>query len=97
MVGPEDGAEKDRASEMTRSESGLRVETPSPSPSPTPASGTDKVVRARFAPGTILANRYSIVRFIAEGGMGSVYEAVDQELREHVALKMVLPEISADP
>jgi hypothetical protein len=29
---------------------------------------------------TILQNRYQIIRPIAEGGMGAVYEAMDQRL-----------------
>jgi eukaryotic-like serine/threonine-protein kinase len=47
-------------------------------------------------PGWVLCNRYRVVRFIARGGMGEVYEAEDQVLGERVALKTVLPEIAAD-
>src|SRR5262249_16961408 len=36
---------------------------------------------------TILQNRYRIIRPIAEGGMGAVYEAMDQRLGASVALK----------
>jgi serine/threonine protein kinase/TolB-like protein len=42
----------------------------------------------------ILAGRFRIVKFIARGGMGDVYEAEDLELRERVALKTVRPEIA---
>src|SRR5215813_8022169 len=42
-----------------------------------------------FLPGQILANRFKVVRFIAQGGMGEVYEALDTELNEQVALKTV--------
>ena len=42
-----------------------------------------------FAPDTVLAERFRIVRFIAQGGMGEVYEAEDLELRERVALKTI--------
>ncbi len=41
----------------------------------------------------VLAARFRIVRFIAGGGMGEVYEAEDLELREHVAVKTIKPEI----
>jgi eukaryotic-like serine/threonine-protein kinase len=41
----------------------------------------------RFSEGEILAERFKILRFVAEGGMGEVYEAEDLELRERVALK----------
>src|SRR5262249_55521503 len=40
-----------------------------------------------LAPGELLAGRFSIVRFIARGGMGAVYEAEDLILRTRVALK----------
>ncbi|MGB8782058.1 MAG: protein kinase [Terriglobales bacterium] len=51
----------------------------------------------RLSEGKLLAGRFRIVRFIAGGGMGEVYEAEDQELRERVALKTIRPEILAQP
>ncbi len=36
-----------------------------------------------------LAGRFRIVRFVARGGMGEVYEAEDTELSERVALKTI--------
>jgi tetratricopeptide (TPR) repeat protein len=47
--------------------------------------------------GEVVSGRYRIVRFIARGGMGEVYEAEDLELRGRVALKTLLPEIASDP
>jgi len=49
-----------------------------------------------FASGVLLAQRYRVVRFIARGGMGEVYEVEDLELRERVALKTVRPEVAQD-
>ncbi|HYG61581.1 MAG TPA: tetratricopeptide repeat protein [Thermoanaerobaculia bacterium] len=49
-----------------------------------------------FVPGDLVADRYRVVRFIARGGMGEVYEADDLELRERVALKTVRAEVSRD-
>ncbi len=46
--------------------------------------------------GQILAGRFKIKKFIARGGMGEVYEAEDLELQEHVALKLVRPELLLD-
>jgi serine/threonine protein kinase len=40
-----------------------------------------------LASNTVLQNRYHIVRQLGEGGMGTVYEAVDQRLRTTVAVK----------
>ncbi len=49
----------------------------------------------RFAPGQVIAGRFAVVRFIAHGGMGEVYEVEDRFLqRVHVALKMVRPHIA---
>ena len=41
-------------------------------------------------PGTIVQNRYRVVRQIGAGGMGAVYEATDARLRNLVALKQRL-------
>jgi eukaryotic-like serine/threonine-protein kinase len=42
-----------------------------------------------FPPQTVLANRFRVLRFIARGGMGEVYEAEDLELHERVAIKCI--------
>jgi tetratricopeptide (TPR) repeat protein/tRNA A-37 threonylcarbamoyl transferase component Bud32 len=52
----------------------------------------------RLMPGQVLINRFVILRFIAKGGMGEVYEAEDSFLQGvHVALKTILPQIADDP
>jgi serine/threonine protein kinase/tetratricopeptide (TPR) repeat protein len=52
----------------------------------------------RLKPGEILLDRFVIIRFIAKGGMGEVYEAEDRFLQGvHVALKAILPQIADDP
>src|SRR5215469_6856267 len=47
----------------------------------------------RLSKGEVLAGRFRIVRFVAAGGMGEVYEAEDVELRERVAIKTIHPDI----
>jgi tetratricopeptide (TPR) repeat protein/tRNA A-37 threonylcarbamoyl transferase component Bud32 len=55
------------------------------------------VGEARLQPGEILAGRFTIVQFLARGGMGEVYEAADNHLQgKHLALKTVRPEIAGD-
>jgi tetratricopeptide (TPR) repeat protein len=57
-----------------------------------------KTAQGEFRPGDRIAGRYVIVQFIARGGMGEVYEAIDEHLQgKHIALKTLLPEIAADP
>ena len=52
---------------------------------------------ASLKAGHVLAGRYRVVRFIAQGGMGEVWEAADLELPgEHVALKTIRPAIAHD-
>ena len=52
----------------------------------------------RFQPGQVLVDRFIIIRFIAEGGMGEVYEVEDTFLQGvHLALKTILPRIANDP
>jgi serine/threonine-protein kinase len=51
---------------------------------PTLDGGTTNVSDAE-----LVAGRYRIVRFVGGGGMGRVYEALDSELDERVALKVL--------
>jgi eukaryotic-like serine/threonine-protein kinase len=50
-----------------------------------------------FSDGELVAGRFRVVRFIAAGGMGEVYEAEDLLLEcEHVALKTLAADVSGD-
>jgi serine/threonine protein kinase len=46
--------------------------------------------------GTVLADRYELVRHIARGGMGDVYEGIDQVLDRRVAVKVFRATMPAD-
>ena len=46
--------------------------------------------------GTTFADRYQIIEELGKGGMGRVYKALDTEIDEKVALKLIRPEIAAD-
>ena len=50
-----------------------------------------------FPDGALVAGRYHILRFIAGGGMGDVYEAEDTELSSQVALKTLRMDSAAEP
>ncbi len=84
----------DHERESKQTPSGGEEETIRLDGSDKPASGA--TIAAQLQPNQILADRFRIVRFIAHGGMGSVYEADDLELQERVALKTVRPDIAAD-
>ncbi|AOW93886.1 serine/threonine protein kinase [Rhodococcus sp. WMMA185] len=47
--------------------------------------------------GSLIADRYRLIRLIATGGMGQVWEANDSRLNRHVAVKVLKSEISSDP
>jgi eukaryotic-like serine/threonine-protein kinase len=53
---------------------------------------------SQFISGEVICERFRVVRFIAKGGMGEVYEVEDRQLRGvHIALKTVLSQYAADP
>jgi len=76
---------------------GMDAEHGKPESATMMAGGAVTSPLGRFSPPRILASRFQIVRFIAAGGMGEVYEAEDLELHSRVALKVVRSEIAANP
>jgi eukaryotic-like serine/threonine-protein kinase len=53
--------------------------------------------RPTFVADELVLERFRIVRLIGSGGMGEVYEAVDLELGQRIALKTIRAQISGNP
>lgn len=47
--------------------------------------------------GSAFGSRYHVMRLLGIGGMGAVYQAWDAELGVAVAIKVIRPEVMADP
>jgi serine/threonine protein kinase/Tfp pilus assembly protein PilF len=62
-----------------------------------PAHGTTPHKASPLTPGAEFGARYRILRVLGAGGMGIVYQAWDDALGVAVALKVIRPEVIADP
>jgi serine/threonine protein kinase/tetratricopeptide (TPR) repeat protein len=76
--------------------------TPRPTLSPGRGAARDGAADAPgdqgpLAVGQAFGPRYRITRVLGVGGMGAVYQAWDAELGVDVAVKVIRPEIAADP
>jgi len=49
----------------------------------------DELKASALVPGAVIADRYEIVRELGIGGMGRIYQALDRDLDETVALKVL--------
>ncbi|MGB4786797.1 MAG: serine/threonine-protein kinase, partial [Candidatus Acidiferrum sp.] len=71
-------------------------------PSPTPAAGKPRLSNIfpkqnQQQTGDVLGGRFEILDVLGEGGMGTVYKALDREVDHLVALKLIRPEMAAHP
>ena len=66
------------------------------SPSSIDMTETIEAPKEELTTGSTFAERYQIIEELGKGGMGKVYRALDRELKEEVALKLIRPEITKD-
>ncbi len=57
---------------------------------------TFEILAKGLTTGTTFASRYEVVGELGKGGMGRVYKALDKEINEEVAIKLLKPEIASD-
>jgi eukaryotic-like serine/threonine-protein kinase len=69
---------------------------PSGSVSPAPAVASTAQPR-QIQVGDVLNHIFEVKRFIARGGMGEVFEGINVSSEERVAIKVILPNLAADP
>ena len=73
---------------------------PSAPPSPVTTAGFHAIAPGaygRVEVGSVLNNIFQVTRFIARGGMGEVFEGINVNTDERVAIKVILPALAQDP
>jgi eukaryotic-like serine/threonine-protein kinase len=74
----------------------VRGTVPGMRPSATRPGAPETSAAPELIPGQVLAGRWHVVRFLAQGGMGAVYEAEDLKLGGRVALKTLRRQLAAE-
>ncbi|MFC2166205.1 protein kinase [Acidobacteriota bacterium] len=57
---------------------------------------TIEAPKEELTTGSTFASKYQIIEEIGKGGMGRVYKALDTEVKEKIAVKLIKPEIAVD-
>jgi len=63
---------------------------------PVAQTETLRAPREELTTGSTFAGKYQIIEELGKGGMGRVYKALDTEVNEKVALKLIKPEVALD-
>jgi serine/threonine protein kinase/Tfp pilus assembly protein PilF len=74
--------------------------TPLPPPAKPPYPEVTETLQTptrELTTGSTFAGRYQVIEELGHGGMGRVYKVHDAELNEKVALKLLRPDVAADP
>lgn len=75
----------------------MNEQTPARADAELKATVTGMFSAVEFSPGTLIAERFRIVRLLGLGAMGVVYQAQDEQLQVPVALKLLRPELANKP
>ena len=57
---------------------------------------TIQTPKEELTTGSTFAGKYQIIEELGKGGMGRVYKALDTEVNEKIAMKLIKPEVAAD-
>jgi eukaryotic-like serine/threonine-protein kinase len=85
------------ATRMAVSPSGAAAPAATPPPDSSITGEFAALVGPSLRPGSILASRYEILQMLGQGGMGAVYKARDRQVDRLVAVKIIRPEMAANP
>ena len=85
------------ATRMAPSPSGAAIPTVTPPPDSSITGEFAALVGPSLRPGSLLAGRYEILQMLGQGGMGAVYKARDRQVDRLVAVKIIRPEMAANP
>jgi len=64
--------------------------------SDSPPTRTLETSKEDLTTGSVFASRYQVIEELGKGGMGRVYKALDTEVNEKIAIKLIKPEIAKE-
>lgn len=94
--GPEAGRSDSTIRRMPSRETDLSGATPPPPAAPATPAQQRILNFQKLEPGTMVNDRFKVVRYIGGGGFGTVYLVEDIVVREDLVLKILSPQLSLD-